>query len=347
LPWLLWTVLLAPVGRAAEVTDMAPARRGDLRVEYLGDYWKGHLRQDGEDYGLRRLHTSALRYTLEFAPTDGLAIWLRADQVASERLAFEGASAMGRDPATGNATYARSPPLGSDVVHEGSGLRGVWLGVGVTPYARSWGEHLARSTWRLDAGLRMPDPQHTFFTTKGDHRGVAPGGFGVLVQGAFSLDHDPVDFYLVLRGQLETAATVDVIDEDGTTRISGAKVHAPDTFDARSGVELKAWERDDGSEFAFDLFCGYRYTGWSQVPSGVLLPDVLDATRTEVVPSSDYLSFHGGVGVIAHVMQGVTLRAAVRAEYALPHRPEDPYPVVLGADTYGIGADASVTGHFR
>lgn len=341
-------LLLAIPAQAAEVTDLPPALRLDGSVSYAGRFENGHLREGSEDFGIRHAQRHTLEYRVEFAPIEGLAVWLALEHTPSASLVFEDGWSMGYDPATDAATYAGGSPLGEDVEHRGSGLDGVWFGVAGAPFAERRVTRGPQATWRLDAAFRTPDPKHTFWTADGDRRGVAPGGLGLMARAAFAVDNDPADTYLRVEGVLETASKVDVVDEDGTTRITDAKVNPADRLDVRAGIELTAWaHEDDGSDFGFDLFADLGYVGTALVPSGVLLPDVLDRTAESTVTSAAYVHFDGGVGMVGHVMKWVALRAAFSAGWAPARRPEEPYPAVIAGDTVALGIEASVEGRWR
>jgi hypothetical protein len=345
------TALLAttPV-RAAEVTDMPPKLRGDVRIDYLGALEHGDLREDDEAFGRRHANQHDVRYTLEFAPIDGLSVWFQVDTTLTAAVAFTDPHEMQYDPVTDTGTYQGSDALpGSDESYRrrGGGLNGLWIGVGAGPFAEAWGP-AHQMTWRVDVGFRTPNPNNTFWTSSGQHRGASPGGSAFLLRGAWSQEDEPVDAYLVGKVLYEGRVTVDVTDDDGTTIASDVAVKPAAEVDATAGVELIAGrDQASGERFAFDLFCGFGYRSFAEVPSGVLLPQVLERSRGMAVARSAHVRGTAGLGLIYHLNKYFGARLAGTGTYVTPHRLEAVYPVRTGYDTVIVGIQASLEGRLR
>jgi len=329
---------------------MPPKLRGDVRVDYLGTLEHGDLREGDDTYGRRHANRHDLLYTLEFAPIDGLSVWFRVDTTLTTAVAFTDPHEMRYDPVTETGTYQGSavlPGSEDDFRRRGGGLDGLWIGVAAGPFSEARGiTHPTK--WRLDAGVRTPNPNNTFWTASNRHRGAAPGGTALLLRGAWSQENEPADVYLVGRFLYEGSSTVDVTDDDGTTIASGVKVKPATEVDATAGVELIAGEDPAlGERFAFDLFFGFGYRSYTEIPSGVLLPEVLELSRGEVVHGSAHVLGTGGLGLVYHLNRYFGARVAGTATYATPYRPEDVYPVRTGYDTVTVGIQASLEGHLR
>jgi len=347
---IIVAVLATPSARGAEVTDMPPKLRGDVRIDYFGALEHGDLREGDETFGRRHGNRHEVLYTLEFAPIDGLAVWFRVDTTLTTAVAFTDPHEMLYDPVTETGTYQGSETLpGSEDSYRrrGGGLDGLWIGVGAGPFSESW-RISHQTTWRLDVGFRTPNPNNTFWTSSGQHRGAAPGGSALLLRGAWSQENEPVDAYLVGRVLYEGRVTVDVTDDDGTTIASDVTVKPATEIDVTAGMELIAGrDASRGERFAFDLFCGFGYRSYAQIPSGVLLPHVLEHSLGEPVHRSAHVLGTAGLGLVYHLNQYFGARLAGSGTYATPHRLEDVYPVRTGYDTVVVGIQASVEGHLR
>lgn len=334
--------------RAAELTDLPPALRGDAALRYGGELFSGPIVEAGERVGGARQQRHGLRLDLAFAPTNGVAVTVGAELAPSMRVGFtEDGVAMVYDPVTDGGTYAGGPALPEPPVASASGLVGLWLGVAVGPYGR-WMKQPDPYSWRLDLAVRFPNGGGTFFEAGDDRRGVAPGGTAFRLAGAFATERDFAEPYVSASYQHEGRVTVDVGDPDRGVTAPETSLQAPSAFDVRFGAELIASEdREVGLRVAVDLYAFGGYRTPARVGSGVFLPSVLDASRTIAVTTSEHLLVGAGMGLVIHPVKSFGIRLAGDVAALTPHRIEHVYAAQYGAGTHVIGVRAALTGRWR
>jgi len=364
---LILTAFVVGSAHAAEVTDFPPAQRADIRVGYdyrhqfgsLEETWGG--RQWG--YGRRTETQHDLSPRIEFAIIQGVAINVTPDATLSRVYAFpsegdifcpqgygcDGPSRMMYDPVNQTGSYANggvAVKLAPEDIprYAGKGLNGVWVGLAVQPFAERYSRnHLV--TWRLDAAIRSANRHNSFWTAREDGtRGAAPGGAGFKLAAAFSTTNDTANPYLSAVYQREGKFVLDAYrDNDGTVWWTGQTLNPSDHFDVRGGVELVAAEnKTTESRFAVDMYFGFGYRSWEDIPSGILLPSVLDASRSIVVTHYDHIIATGGLGLDTHFNKYAGFRLAFDASYLTPHPLEHVYPVRTDYDTVELGVHGSL-----
>lgn len=340
-------LLFAGTASAAEVTEMPPGLRGDVEVDYDGTIRSYGLEQDGAEWGRQSLTRHDLRFGAEFAPTDGVAVGVAVPYTAAMRIAYTDARQMHFDPVAESGTYVEGEPLASPPDIRASGGGGVWLGVAAAPFSERYRVgHLV--SWRLDVAFRTPSSGKTLWTAQDGARGAANGGSAWLLGAAFSTDHGVASPYLDFRLIREGRVTVDVVDEAGTTWATGLTFRPASRFDVTGGVEIVSSENAAaGHAMAFDLFTGFGYRSWADVPSGLFLPDVLEASREIVVTTGEHLVARAGLGIVLDVNPWVGLRVAGEFRYATPHRLEHVYGVRTSADSTEVGIQATFEGRVR
>jgi hypothetical protein len=329
---------------AASVTEFPPMLRGDFEVDYRGSYEFGGIEEGGQDFGRRLIHDEGIDYTLEFAPYTGIAVNLTLPTTVFLRHAYNGTSEMLFDPATGSGSYEFGDPVSGTTQFNAQGIDGVWIGAAFAPFSERY-KRGHQVTWRLDARLRTGS-KNTLWSAEGNGRGSAPGGTAFNLGAAFSADKQLTSPYLDFQYVHEGRTTVDIVDEDGNTWLTGAELKAPDTLNLVGGFQVVGFKEED-SMLAFDLNMNFGYVGWSDVPSGLYLPDVLDSSRNIVVSGGDYLTTGGGFGVNGHITKYAGVRTGFTANYILPHHLEHPYDVRTGATTFKLAWNVSIMGKLR
>lgn len=327
---------------------MPPALGVDAWLGYEGEWIAGRLGEGTEPVGRFTRSRQDIRIGAEFAPIDGLSGWLELETTADRRLVYPDAPQMLYDPVTGSGTYLGADRTGETASVEGSGLVGLWIGAGLAPLHERFAPG-ARAAYRLDVAMRTPNRRDTFWSaTQGGSRGAAPGGWGWLLSAAFSAEHEAVDPYLAVRYQAESRLQLDVVDEAGSTWIEGAILKPANALDVCAGVEVIARRVEArGVRTAVDLYTGFGYRSWQDVPSGLYLPEVLDASRSLVVTMGEHALLRGGVGLDARFSEQAQLRLSAELRWLTPHRLESPYEVRTLADTLGAGLLLTFRGGFR
>ncbi len=340
-------LLIAGTAAAADVTEMPPALSGDGWISYEGELGSGSLVEEGAEVGRRTTSRHDVTVGVEFAPHDLVAAWLALETTAAMGFAYPDAPRMLYDPVTGSGTYVDAEASGEEVAFTGSGLTGLWLGAGVRPMKADVASG-TRATYRVDVGLRTPDRKNTFWSADGGTRGAAPGGVGWLLAAAFSTEFDHSSPYITARYQAESRTQLDVVDEDGVVWIDSAILKPANELDVTAGVELFGSGRPElGQRAGADLFFGFGYRSWQDVPSGLYLPEVLEASRSLVVTTSEYAIFRVGLALNVHFSEAARMRLGADVRLLTPHRLESAYDVRTGADTVALGLFATVRGGFR
>lgn len=333
---LVALLALPTTAMAAEVTDMPSALRGDVNIAYTGNLGVVGIEEGGEIYGQRKDSRHTLLWGVEFAPADGLALTLAADTTPYAGMKWATATSMGYDPVRETGTYAVGNGIEAPDIR-GRGMNGVWLGAALQPFSEAWKRN-HQSTWRIDVAYRTGNKNATFWTEDGDGwRGAAPGGPAFKVTGAFSADNGAANPYVVTSFQHESRVTVDVTDADGTTLARGMGIRPGANVELLGGVEIVGYQNAQSQDrFAVDLRVGVGYRSYRLMPSGMFLPDVLDASKSLLVTQGDRLAARGGIGIDTHVKKYVSVRVGADYVYELPYRIEHLYDARSSGNSYAI-----------
>lgn len=349
-PWFIGTVLVAGAvctANAAEVTDMPPALRGDIHIDYGGSFLTGGLDEGQDRIGRRAVERHDFDVRAEFAPTTGVAVVLGIPSTVKLRHSFPLASSMVYDPVTTSGTYlAGNPTEVAD--YWGSSAHGFLLGVAVSPLSESYKRHF-NVTWRLDLAYRTPSPKRTLYSTNNaDTRGAAPGGHGLFIGAAFSNNKGRGNPYLDFDFMWESATRVDIVNGDGILVASRAKIQPGATLDLTAGIEVIAGESPEkSSRVAVDLFSGIGYRSWADLPSGFALPDVLGLSSGLVITQGDHVAFRAGLALNYDVNKWVGFRTGIEGRYYTPFTVENVYPVATALDTFEVAWTFELTGKVR
>ena len=342
-------VILAPLGGTAigaEVTDIPPALRGTLKIDYAGDTALDNIVEGETYFGKRRISNHGMTYSLEFAPVDGFGVKLAIPTSPARSVTFSEAYEMYYEPVGNGGTYTFADAFTEDVAFKGKGGQGFYAGAVLAPVSEVFGWDTGIS-WRIDIGYRT-GTKSNFWTVKDGQRGAGQGGGAFRLDAAFSTDKGISIPYAKMSYTKESKVEVDVVDENGTLWASNLELQPPSSVAFQSGVEIVAVEeQSDGSLWTVDLFTHFRYETWSDVPSGIYLPSVLDVSRTIPIRVSDHASVGAGFGLNAHVTKYVGLRTSFRGVYTLPYQIEHVYPVYTSADNFGIEWTVGIDGKIR
>ncbi len=364
---VLIAATLGSVAHAADVTDIPPELRADISIDYHYAYKFGSLEETWENqqwgYGRRIEAQHDVLPHFEFSPYTGVALTLGLDATPSKRWSFptegdifcpegygcDGPSQMMYDPVTGSGSYANGGtavkvPVEDIPEYKGGGLNGIWLGVALQPFSESYDRsHLV--TWRIDIAMRTAAARNSWWTEReGGGRGAAPGGAAFKLGAAFSTDNDSANPYIVATIIHEGKFTLNEYrDTQGTVWWTDGTLNPADKFDGRAGIELITLnDKNTGARFAVDLYMGFGYRSWEDVPSGILLPSVLDQSKEIIVTHYDHIIGNAGLGLDGHFNEYAGFRLAFDAKYYTPHPLEHVYSVRSDYDTIEMGVFASM-----
>lgn len=341
---------LLPLATAATVTEIPPFLRGDVTFGYTYDHLGGSLEEHGDEevrVGQRTVADHVLAYGFSFSAGPGVAVFAELPHYVASTVSYDELGTMVYDPATGSGTYEGTNPGTPGTAIEGNGLGGVWIGVRGTPFSEAFSVRKNRATWLLEGALRTGDGTN-LWTMKDDKRGAGPGGSAFRVHSAFSTTFGSTSPYLTGTWITEGKRVVDVYGADGSALAAGVEVDPGSLLRVRTGVEVLAAEnRAAGSRMAFDLHATLAYTSWQAVPSGIYLPEVLDASEGQIVQQAESLEPGAGLAIHWRPMTYLQLDLYGDAAWRLPQRIESPYPVYTGDDTVHLTAGTRLTVRIR
>lgn len=347
---LLGTLL--PLAAAATVTEIPPFLRGDVGVGYTYDRLAGSLEERDDDgditVGERALQDHRLDYSLAFGVGPGVALAVSLPQWVSSAVSYDAQGKMIYDPATESGTYEDALAGTPGTASKGKGLGGVWIGVRGTPFSEAFEKRQNRVTWLLEGAVRTPDSTNFWTMADGQQRGAGPGGTAFKLHSAWSTTFGAGHPYIAATWVAEGARQVDLYAGDGTRIATGVTIDPANTVRLRVGTEVVAGENAaSGGRTSFDLHLGVDYASYSQIPSGLFLPDVLEDGLDR--PSQQAESLEPGAGLALHVrpMSYLQLDLAGDVAWHLPQRIEDPYQVYTGEDTLRAAVSAGFTVRIR
>lgn len=342
---LLSLTLWLSLANAAEVTDMAPGPGVLVGMHYGGSSLRGDLMEQETVVSGRRVLRHDLDLRAELAPVEGIALTLGLDTTPAWVFRYPDAREMTVEPANSEGSYLAGNPFDEDPAIRASGLRGVWVGAAVAPFAERYERASAPTTWRLDVAYRTGNKNRNLWTASDGRRGAAPGGSALLLSGAFSTDMGIGTPYMKVAWQREGAVEVDVVDEEGREWAKNLALRPASDLSIRSGVEILAYEEpEENSTFSFDLYLGGGYRTWEDIASGVYLPSVLGSSRQIPITVGDHMMGLAGVGIDYHVNEFVRGRSGLEFRYRTPFRPEHAYDVTTSANTWELGWSLTIQG---
>lgn len=347
---LLTLGMLFPQASAAVVTEIPPFLRGDIQIAYSYEQLSGSLVERGdEDVEIARRNISdhMLNYGLVFSVAPGVAVFADLPHHLSSRVSYGSASDMVYDAGTGSGTYVGTTPDEPGTYVDGAGLGGLWIGVRGTPFSEAFPKRNSSVTWLLEGAIRTGDKSSLWTANDEDKRGAGPGGMAARVHTAFSTTMGSTAPYVTGTYVGEGKQTVAVVAPDGTTHPE-VEVDPANHGDFRIGVEVLAGQNPaSGAQFVFDVHLGVSYDAWAQVPSGIFLPNVLEASEGLLVQQSEQLEAGGGLALHWRPFENMQIGVFGDVGYHMPQRIEHPYPVYTGGNTLNIKAGSTLGVRFR
>jgi hypothetical protein len=341
---ILLALALSADATAADVTDLAPKYRGDVRLRYDGLFQQVGLEEDDLTVGIRNFSRHDVTLRGEVSVLTGLGVTIALPITAQQRIWYPSAREMLFQPISGEGSYVDGPELPEDQRPDvrGKGVQGVWIGLAAQPFRQDYAKGFPLDA-RFDFAFRTPAPNGTLY---GEKRGGAPGGWGILLSGAFSARRGPAEPYLRLSWQYETAVHADVLYPNGTTA-KDVPIQPSSRVDARAGAELIALEKPKGDRFAIDLWASFGYRSPETYPSGFWLPSVLPSSRGLGVVRGEYVIVGAGLGFQIDVTKWVGIRLGGEGQYFTPHRVENLYEVRTDAPSFQANWTAQLIGRIR
>lgn len=339
----LLAMLAAPTAQAAEVTELVPMLRGDVELAYNVDAQRGRLVEADETVAQRNLTDHILTWSADFGVYTGVALFVEMPQYAGQRVRFKDASEMAFDPIADSGSMLNTDPVGNPEPTVGAGLGGTWIGVKGSPYHEQiWGDRGDRASVLLEAAFRFRDKTNFYSYGPRGTRGAGPGASAFRLRGAFSTTHRSAQPYLVATWTRSGRITQDVVDAQDRVVATGLTFTPASEIELRAGSELKLESYQDGGEVDLDLGARFGYRSWQDIPSGLYLPDVLDASSALTATEGEYAFLATRAGVNWRIVHYLQLNIAGELGLTTPRRVEHFYPVSTGMGTWTWGVLTSL-----
>lgn len=342
-------LLLLSLSQAAELTYIPKLWRGDVTVGYGYGYQRGHLVEPDPDPAVED-HQVALALHNEHFITigamgtvlPGVAIGFEVPTWIAYDWAWTGASEMVYDPVNEQGSMLPGAELGGEVERYGVGPGGTWLRVRTTPFNEVFAERANRTTWAIEAAYRTPDAVH-YQMTDAD-LGVGNGSGAWRISSAWSTHYGTSQPYLGVTFLTQKDTSVSLSDTHGVAVSPNALLNNPRRFNAITGVEVHTFENPETRAwFAVDFHTGFEYVEAHDTVSGAFLPSIMRTTDGKTVEMAEYSTVSGGIGLYWRMFRYAKLNLWGDVGYVMPHRLEDPYPILTGPDTVRVSAGVDLT----
>ncbi len=185
----------------------------------------------------------------------------------------------------------------------------------------------------VEVAYRFGD-RTNLYTAESGLRGSGIGAPALQLRTAFSGERSSHRPYL--EATLLRTGTIGVALEDLDGNSAGTATIAPSSVaQFLAGVEVLTRSTNQGW-FALDFLTRAAYFSHAELPSGLLLPDVLSDTEGTAVTRSEYAVFSAGLGFRWQLFQYLRLGVSADLDVNTPYRVEHPYPIRVGTDSVGV-----------
>lgn len=337
-PLLLLSTL--PAAFASDATEIAPWLRGDVVVDYKFAAENAQLVESDTLVGKRRIQDSLLTIGGNFTVAPGAAVYFDIPYYAGTKIGFSDATDMAIDPTTDSGTMLDTETLDPQPEVYGKGMGGMWIGLRGTPFSEKlFPKRGDKVTWLLDVGYRFRD-KSSLWTTDGTDRGGGPGSAAFKLKTAFSTTIGWSEPYL----SMSLLRSVPLRDIENTGLQADQVIQTASSIDMTTGTEIVALTRDStGARLAFDLHGNIGLNSWEDIPSGVMLPSILDASSSLVATEGEHAYVNGGLAVRYRVFDWVQLDVGGDCGVVMPYQVEHFYPVSTGMGTLAWSMSTRLT----
>jgi hypothetical protein len=306
--------------------------RGDVAVRYDLDGEAARLLEGGEQVGRRNITDHVVTWTGSFSFYEGVSAFFEIPHYAAQKVTYPEASQMAFDPAVDAGTMLGTPAIADPAGIRGSGVGGTWWGFRGTPLSETlWGDRGDRTTWMLEAAYRFKDKTNLWTYGPRGTRGAGPGAPAFRLGTTISTTKGEAQPYLKVQWTRTGRINTDIVDEDERVVARGVELRPASELDLGLGTELQVAEYgEQGAQVALDFRGTFSYRSWQDIPSGIYLPDVLEASKSQVATESETASVLGQFGVNWRFHEYVQLNVAGEVGTNTPRRAEHFYPVSTG-----------------
>ena len=329
-----------PAALASDATELAPWLRGDVVVDYQFSAENARLLEDDTQVGSRQIQDSQLSFGGDFTFAPGAALTFAIPYFAGTKISYTDATDMAIDPTTDSGTMLDTEVLDPQPAIYGKGLGGAWIGLRGTPFSEAlFPKRGDKVTWMLEASYRFRD-RSNLWTTEGTDRGAGPGSAAFKLGTAFSTTIGWSQPYV----SLSLLRSVPLRDIENTGLQSDQVIQTASTLDMTAGTEIVAISSpSSGARLAFDLHGNFGLDSWQDIPSGVMLPSVLDASKSLVATEGEHSYVNGGLTVRYRAFEWVQLDLGGDVGMVMPYQVEHFYPVDTGMGTLAWSMNTRLT----
>jgi len=251
--------------------------------------------------------------------------------LVSDRVRFTDAQEMAYDPRLENGTMVGTASLPDRDAERGTGMGGVWIGLKGAPMHRDlYTRRNDRVSWVLDAGYRFRDETNFWSYGPRGKRGAGAGAPAFRFQAAASTKHRIAEPYLQATLLRSGRITMDVVDQNDQVVASGVEFRPASTVDGVLGVQYTVAEYGQGAMVAVDMHSYFGYSTWQDIPSGLMLPSVLDSSAQLPATMSEATRIGVGGGVNYRFIEYLQLNVRGNIGVNSGGRVEHFYPVSMG-----------------
>jgi hypothetical protein len=312
---------------ADAITDGPGAMHGNLGLRTTISSATDTLIEAGNVVGARTHNQTKLELYGEFSPIKHVSLAFSVPYLNQE-YSFADISAMGFDPETKTGSYLDSSSM-EDMTRNGSGMAGATLGIFLYPFHnRLFEERADRGAWKLGVQYRLSSAQHFYTTDEDGNRGVGPGAGAWQFYGSFAMPNKIGQPYTELKATSAGVWEGPVRNDDGVELRTQAQIRPPSSVSLRIGNEITLWEDTAFAHYLeLDFYGRATYNSWSDVTTGVLLPNILTSYDDYIVNQSETVQIMGGLATNLQYDSYYHGRVAFEMGMISPQSVEHLYPI--------------------
>jgi hypothetical protein len=324
-------------GIALDMTEMAPAMRGDAEVRYSFGQERTQLIEDRTQVGQRVTSTHHMDTLLTFNPIKGAGLFIQIPSTPKTTISYGDTYQMGFDPGNDSGSMLAMEKLNKSPVLSGKGVEGTWFGLRGAPlHEELYSSRGDRVSWVMEVGYRFKDKSNFYTVDDDGGRGAGPGASAWLLRGAFSTTHNRTQPYLVTSWISTGVLTANIVDEDGDTLKKNVDIRPASTVSIRTGAAVQGNQWGEGvnsGHVLVDPHLEFGYQSWQDVPSGTGLPDVLDASQSLLATESEFIFLSLGLNLNIRIMEYLELDLGADAGLRSARQVEHFYPISTSMGT--------------
>jgi hypothetical protein len=313
--------------RADALTDGPGTMHGNVGLRTTISSSSDTLIEDGNVVGSRTHSQTKLELYGEFSPIKHISLAFSLPYW-NEKYSFQDISTMSFDPETKTGSYLDSSSS-EDMSRSGSGLAGTTLGIFFYPFHnRLFEERADRGAWKLGFQYRLPSEQHFYTTNEEGTRGAGPGAGAWIFSGAFAIPNKIGQPYTELQATYAGVWEGPVRNDEGQELRTQAEIRPPSSVSLRIGNEITLWEDTAFAHFVeLDVYGRATYNSWSDITTGVLLPNTLKSYDDYIVNQSETVQLMGGLATNLQYDSYYHGRLAFEMGMMSPQSVEHLYPI--------------------